>query len=163
MAMPAVPMKKRALEIQDYSEFQISDGVAGNALEEVSQMFPVEEFEADLAGVSDEDLEILKAARETAEEAETEEGGFNEAIEAAGGKDTEEGAALQVGKIKNKVLKLKLGALVLEIEQAKGDDVGDKLEDKLNKLNNNVETDRNSAGQASQGVDFQGSSDPANF
>lgn len=41
MAMPAVPMKKRALEIQDYSEFQISDGVAGNALEEVSQMFPV--------------------------------------------------------------------------------------------------------------------------
>lgn len=68
-----------------------------------------------------------------------------------------------MGKIKNKVLKLKLGALVLEIEQAKGDDVGDKLEDKLNKLNNNVETDRNSAGQASQGVDFQGSSDPANF
>jgi hypothetical protein len=40
------PSRKRAdlLQAQDYSQFQISDGVAGNALEEVSQKFPVRSF-----------------------------------------------------------------------------------------------------------------------
>lgn len=33
--------KKRALEIQNYADFQISDGVAGNALAEVAEKFPV--------------------------------------------------------------------------------------------------------------------------
>ena len=59
----------------------------------------VEEFRADLAAVSESDLENLKAARETAEAAETEEGGFNDAIDAAGGKDTPEGQRLQVGYV----------------------------------------------------------------
>ncbi|KEZ45546.1 hypothetical protein SAPIO_CDS1880 [Scedosporium apiospermum] len=148
------------LTVQDYADFQISDGVAGNALAEVAAKFPVEEFRADLAAVSENDLAILKAARETAEDAETESGGFNDAIDAAGGKNTEEGAALQIGKIKNKVLKLELFSLVLQIEQAQGADNQDKLDEELAKLAKNVATDEDSAGETSQSVNFQGSSQP---
>lgn len=44
-------------------------------------------------------MAILKAAGETAETAETEAGGFNDAIEQAGGKSTPEGESLQVGYV----------------------------------------------------------------
>lgn len=119
------PVQKRAdlLQTQSYADFQVSDGVAGNALAEVAANFPVrdslpspssshplwfpsiyaymdtkvDEFRAAPAAVSESDLEILKAARKTAEAAETQEGGFNDAIDAAGGKDTPEGQRLQVG------------------------------------------------------------------
>lgn len=45
-ASPTTVGQKRAdlLQVQDYSEFQISDGVAGNALAEVAQKFPVRSF-----------------------------------------------------------------------------------------------------------------------
>lgn len=109
--------------------------------------------------MSEEDLEILKAARETAEAAETDAGGFNEAIDAAG-KDTDEGEALQVGKIKNKVLKLQLEVLALQIEQAQGEDNQDKIDEEMTKLNANIANDADNAGATSQSVDFQGTSDP---
>lgn len=115
---------------------------------------------SNLASVSDEDLAIIKAARETAEAAETQAGGFNEAIEAAGGTKTPLGRELQNGKIKNKVLKLQLQVLALEIEAAKGKDMADKLADKLKKLEKNVQLDREAAGQRSRGVNFQGTSQP---
>lgn len=59
--------------------------------------------ENDLANVDPADAAIIKAARTTAEDAEVNAGGFNDAIAAASGADAD---ALQVGKIKNKVLKL---------------------------------------------------------
>ncbi|KAJ2894065.1 uncharacterized protein MKZ38_007960 [Zalerion maritima] len=177
-------IKKRALEVQDYADFQISDGVAGNALDEVAEKFPVSRAcprcgsqhpnlltfrvsppppgqidESDLANVSQDDLDILKAARETAEAAEVDAGGFNDAIDAAG-EDTDEGEALQVGKIKNKVLKLKLEVLALQVEQAQGEDNQDKIDEEQTKLDANVATDEDSAGATSQSVDFQGTSDP---
>lgn len=39
----ASPIRERAdlLQVQAYAQFQISDGVAGNALEEVAAKFPV--------------------------------------------------------------------------------------------------------------------------
>lgn len=39
----AAPSRKRAdlLQVQAYAQFQISDGLAGNALEEVAKKFPV--------------------------------------------------------------------------------------------------------------------------
>ncbi|KAK4251923.1 hypothetical protein VTI28DRAFT_1563 [Corynascus sepedonium] len=151
-------VKRGVLSVQDYSQFQVSDGVAGNALDEVNAKFPIDP--SDYASVSEEDLEILKAARETAEAAETEAGGFNDAIEAAGGKDTPEGQALQNGKIKNKVLKLQLQVMALEIEAAQGKDTADKLAEKLKKLDKNVKEDQAAAGQPSQSVNFQGTSQP---
>ncbi|KAK3310108.1 uncharacterized protein B0T15DRAFT_506814 [Chaetomium strumarium] len=151
-------VKRGILSVQDYSQFQISDGVAGNALAEVQAKFPIDE--SDLASVDDEDLAIIKAARETAEAAETDAGGFNEAIEAAGGKKTTKGKALQVGKIKNKVLKLQLQVLALKIDAAKGKDTAEKLAAEQKKLDKNVATDKASAGQTSQSVNFQGTSQP---
>ena len=40
-AAPVNVKTKRALTVRPYSEFQISDGVAGNALAEVNAQFPV--------------------------------------------------------------------------------------------------------------------------
>ena len=96
----------------------------------------------------------------TAENAETKAGGFNEAIDAAGGKNTAAGKALQNGKIKNKVLKLQLQVLALQIEAAQGKDTAAKLAAQTKKLNKNVQLDEDAAGQASTSVDFQGTSQP---
>lgn len=112
------------------------------------------------AAVDPEDLAILKAARKTAENAETKAGGFNEAIKAAGGKNTTQGRALQIGKIKNKVLKLQLQVTTLIIEGAQGKDTAAKLAEEKAKLEKNVKLDREAAGQRSQSVDFQGTSQP---
>lgn len=40
-ASPVKPKTKRALTVRPYSEFQVSDGAAGNALAEVNAKFPV--------------------------------------------------------------------------------------------------------------------------
>lgn len=64
-------------------------------------------------------------------------------------------------KIKNKVLKLELSVLALEIEIAQGDDGRqDKLAEQQKKLDNNVKTDQDSAGQQSTSVNFEGTSQP---
>lgn len=110
--------------------------------------------ESNLAGVSKSDLAIIKAARKTAEAAET--GAFNKAISAAG-KTSAAGKALQNGKIKNKVLKLKLETLALQIDQAQsGKDNSAKIAQEQKKLDNNIATDKKNAGQASQSVQFAG-------
>ncbi len=114
---------------------------------------------SDLAAVDAEDLAIIKAARETAEAAETDAGGFNEAI-AAAGKSTAAGKALQVGKIKNKVLKLQLEVLALQIEAAQGDDNAAKIAEEQKKLTNNINLDKKAAGQKSTPVDFDGDDAP---
>ncbi|KAJ4421095.1 hypothetical protein N0V85_000318 [Neurospora sp. IMI 360204] len=150
---------KRALSAQSYSQFQVSSGVGGNALAEVQAKFPIDEN--NLASVSVADMAIIKAARQTAENAETKAGGFNEAIKAAGGTTTTAGAALQVGKIKNKVLKLKLFTLAMQIDQAKGGkDNSAKIAEETKKLNKNIELDKAAAGQKSTSVNFQGTSQP---
>ncbi|KAH7143890.1 hypothetical protein EDB81DRAFT_884487 [Dactylonectria macrodidyma] len=157
----ALPSHKRAdlLQVQDYVQFQISDGLAGNSLKEVAAKFPVEEFRANLAGVSANDLAILKAARETAEAAETDAGGFNDAIDQVG-EDSDDGIALQTGKIKNKVLKLELQVLALQIELAQGDGNQAKIDEEQAKLDKNVATDRENEGDQSQSINFSGSSQP---
>lgn len=97
----------------------------------------------------------------TAEAAETDAGGFNDAIDAAGGTSSAAGKPLQVGKIKNKVLKLQLEVLALQIEQAQsGKDNSAKIAEEQTKLNNNIKLDAAAAGQTSQSVDFQGDDAP---
>lgn len=93
----------------------------------------------------------------TAEAAETDTGGFNDAIAAAGGASSAAGVPLQVGKIKNKVLKLQLEVLALQIQQAQsGKDNAAKIAAEQKKLNNNIKLDAAAKGQASQSVDFVG-------
>lgn len=104
------------------------------------------------------DLAIIKAARVTAENAETESGGFNDAISAASGDSAD---ALSAGKIKNKVLKLKLEVLGLQIDQAQsGKDNSAKIAAEQKKLDTNIATDKKSAGQTSQSVSFTGDDSP---
>ncbi|KAK0476621.1 hypothetical protein IW261DRAFT_1489153 [Armillaria novae-zelandiae] len=108
----------------------------------------------DLATVDSQTLDDMQTMREAAESAETED--FNPAIDAASGTAAD---ALQVGKIKNKVLKLTGEVQVLNIKiaqaQASGDDTSD-LEDSLaeeqTKLNTNIATDVKNAGETSQSV-----------
>jgi hypothetical protein len=98
--------------------------------------------------VSADDLKIIQDARETAEDAETGTGGFNDEIAAASGDTT----ALENGKIKNKVLKLQLEVLALQIQAAQGDADQAKIDEETTKLNKNVALDEAAAGQDSVGV-----------
>jgi hypothetical protein len=84
-----------------YADFQISDGKGGTAEQEANAVF-VDPFKGvDLATVSSTDLDNVQTMREAAEAAETDD--FNPQIDAATGAAAD---ALNVGKIKNKVLKL---------------------------------------------------------
>jgi hypothetical protein len=58
------------------------------------------------------------------------------------------------------VLKLQLEVLALKIEAAKGKDNAKKIAAEQKKLDNNIATDKKSAGQTSQSVNFQGTSQP---
>ncbi|TDZ26061.1 hypothetical protein Cob_v001078 [Colletotrichum orbiculare MAFF 240422] len=155
---PVDRRQAKLLSVQDYSQFQVSDGVAGNALAEVAQKFPIDQIKADLKGVSKDDLAILQAARVAAEAAETDAGGFNDAIAKASGADAD---ALKAGKIKNKVLKLQLEVLALQVKQAQGADNQAKIDVEQKKLDNNIKTDTASAGKKSSSVAFKATSDPA--
>ena len=122
-----------------------SAGTAGNAQQEAQAL--IADLPADLSTVSADQLDTLEANRKIAESAETD--GFNPAIAAASGDTT----ALDNGKIKNKVLKLTLEVAGLQIQQAQGDDVADKITQEQTKLNKNISLDQAAAGQASQTVD----------
>ncbi|OCK76537.1 hypothetical protein K432DRAFT_462879 [Lepidopterella palustris CBS 459.81] len=155
-APTAIPNKRAGvLTVQTYDEFQVSDGVAGNALAEVNAKFPIDT--TNLAGVAASDLAIIVSAAQISEDAETGAGGFNDAIAAAGGTGTTAGTALQNGKIKNKVLKLQTDVLRLQIEQAQGNTgLAAELSQQITKLNTNVALDKAAAGQTSQSINFAG-------
>lgn len=82
-------------------------------------------------------------------------GGFNDAIAAAGGTSTAEGAILQMGKTKNKVLKLETDVLRLMIIGAQGGDAS-TLAVQQKKLDTNVALDVKAKGKASKGINFAG-------
>ncbi|KAJ9265214.1 hypothetical protein DTO195F2_1826 [Paecilomyces variotii] len=132
-----------------FAELSISSGTAGNAEAEAKAVFPTP---SDLASVSSDDLDTLKTERETAEDAETD--GFDPAIDDATDDATK--TALQNGKIKNKVLKLTGEVLALKIAQAQGDENADKIAEEQEKLDTNIQLDKEAAGQESQTVDFDG-------
>ncbi|KAH8883261.1 hypothetical protein GQ53DRAFT_699863 [Thozetella sp. PMI_491] len=152
--VPETVLSKRALTFRTYNTFQVSNGVAGNALAEVNAAFPVNLNNP--AAVSASDLAILVAARQTAENAEAT---FNTQVAAASGTAA---TALQIGKIKNKVLKLRLFEMVGLIQQAQGNTGGAAAQ--LSKIQGllatNVGIDKGKAGQKSQSVSFTGDVQP---
>ncbi|PMD61639.1 uncharacterized protein K444DRAFT_662662 [Hyaloscypha bicolor E] len=144
------------LKVQTYDDFNVSGGVAGNALAEVNAAFPVDQ--TNLAGVAASDLAIIAKAAQVSEDAETGTGGFNDAIAAAGGTGTTAGTALQNGKIKNKVLKLQTDVLRIQIEVAQGNTGSQsELATQQAKLATNVALDKAAAGQSSTAITFSGS------
>ncbi|RDX46288.1 hypothetical protein OH76DRAFT_1420332 [Lentinus brumalis] len=140
--------------VQDYADFQISDGTAGDAEAKANAVFVDPLAGLDLATLDDSVADNMETMRQAAEAAETDD--FNPAIDAASGDAAE---ALQNGKIKNKVLKLTGEVQVLKIKlakaQASGDDtsdIEDKIAEEQKKLDTNIATDKAHAGDASQGV-----------
>ncbi|KAM0171711.1 hypothetical protein ACHAPF_007958 [Botrytis cinerea] len=163
----------------DYSSFQVSDGVAGDALAEVNAKFPVRTLSivplvypvfkksqpliypqidtSNFAGVSASDLAIITKAAQISEDAEVGTGGFNDAIDAAGGTSSTAGAPLQIGKIKNKVLKLQTDVLRIQIQTAQGNaGSSSELATQQKKLATNVALDVAQAGKTSKSISFSG-------
>lgn len=128
-----------------YSTVQISDGVAGNAEAEANSVCVAPFDGVDLATIDDESIDNLAILRKAAEDAESD---FNDAID-AGGADED---ALEVGKTKNKVLKLTCLLQVRLIRQAQGQDVTAQIADSRGKLANNIAKDVGQAGAASKGI-----------
>ncbi|KAG9117685.1 hypothetical protein FRC07_007359 [Ceratobasidium sp. 392] len=136
--------------LREYSEIQISTGVAGTALERAKAVFQDPLDGVDLATVSDVDLKNLNTMRGAASKFETTD--FNPAIEAATG---EEADALQRGKIANKVLKNLGSVMVASIKKAKAEAAGEDasefattIEEETKKMNKNAATDKADAGKA---------------
>jgi len=148
---PSNSMSKRAFIEQAYNDFQISDGVGGNAQAQANAVFSDNFAGVDLATVSADDLDAINTMAKAAVDAEDT---FNTAIDAASGADAD---ALNVGKIKNKVLKLSGEVLALQIKQAQGDaSAADDLATEQTKLTKDVGVDVQNAGKPSKSVQFDG-------
>jgi len=139
---------------QDYSQFQISDGVGGDAKEKAAAIFNTPFQGVDLATVTKAERDAVEAMRQAAEAAETDD--FNPQIEAASGAAAD---ALSVGKTKNKVLKLtaEVQRIQIDIAQAKAaskdtSSLEDKLTEEQTKLTKNIGLDQANKGKASKGV-----------
>ncbi|KAB5589762.1 DNA polymerase II [Ceratobasidium theobromae] len=142
--------RQSLMPLRDYADFQISTGVAGDALARAEAVFKTPFDGVNLATVSDEDLDNLNTMRGAASKFETTD--FNPAIKAATG---EEAAALQRGKIANKVLKNLGSAMVASIKQAKAEAAGKDasafattVTEETAKLNKNAATDKGDVGKA---------------
>lgn len=140
--------------LQDYSAFQISDGEGGDAEAQANAVFVTPFAGQDLATVSSTSLSNLQAMREAAESAETDD--FDPQIDTATGTAADE---LQVGKIKNKVLKLtgEVQGINIQIAQAKAagkstSALESSLAAETTKLNTNIKLDQANKGKASKGV-----------
>lgn len=140
--------KRSVLRRQSFNSISIADGTAGNADKEANRVFSAIN-KNNLGQVSRADYEIIKDVNEICNEAEAD--GFNPAIESASGEKAE---ALKRGKTKNKVLKLTATKLALGIERAQGKDVDDKMADATKQLRENIQADRQAAGETSKGVNF---------
>ncbi|CAE6533457.1 unnamed protein product [Rhizoctonia solani] len=145
-----VKRQAQIFALKDYADFQISTGVAGDALARAEAVFKAPLDGIDLGTVSDEDLDNLNTMRGAASKFETTD--FNPAIKAATG---EEAAALQRGKIANKVLKNLGSVMVASIKEAKAKAAGEDaseftatIAEETKKMNKNAATDKADAGKA---------------
>ncbi|KAF1955811.1 hypothetical protein CC80DRAFT_505125 [Byssothecium circinans] len=149
----ALPTTKRqagaaVLATTTYDDISISGGTAGQAEAEALALFSGLDLE-NPENIAAEDQDFLNEVNQVANDAETE--AFNPAIEAATGAEAE---ALEAGKTKNKVLKLMATVLKLEAQQAQGEDVAAKLAEEQTKLDNNIATDVENAGNPSTALAF---------
>ncbi|KAH8881381.1 hypothetical protein GQ53DRAFT_788087 [Thozetella sp. PMI_491] len=145
----AAPTQKRAVfTTQKYNDISISGGVAGNGKAEADAVFAALDLN-DLANADEADVDFLKSVNSIANKAEV--GVFNPAIEAASG---EAAAALQRGKIKNKILKITATMLRLGVEKAQGEDVDAEIAAEQKKLDNNISQDTAAKGKASTFLAF---------
>ncbi|KAH9468118.1 hypothetical protein MJO28_006569 [Puccinia striiformis f. sp. tritici] len=123
---------------KEYAEFQISDGVAGHALEAAQKVF-VEPFKGDLSQITQNDLNNLVTMSLAAIENEK---GFNKVKSKSG--------PLAAGKTANKVLKLVGEIQVIELHNKLGlqqVDTEARIKEHQTKLTKNTKLDRQNAGK----------------
>lgn len=149
-ALPTLKVRQSGPVLADttYDAISISGGQAGDAEAEALAVFSALDT-SNPANIDAADIAFLGAVNDVANDAEKE--AFNPAIEAATGAEAD---ALAAGKTKNKVLKLMATKIQLEAKQAQGEDVSAKLADELTKLNNNIATDKENAGNPSTALPF---------
>ncbi|KAJ1334067.1 hypothetical protein MN608_04069 [Microdochium nivale] len=140
--------RRQQFQQQTYDEISISGGTAGNAQAEAEAVFAG----LNVATASEADKDFLNSVNKICNQAE--KGAFNTAIAAASGEAAD---ALQRGKIKNKVLKLKATLLLLSIKQAEGENVAADIAAETKKFNNNIQQDEAEAGKASTFLPFNAS------
>lgn len=140
----AVPLVERATP-RTFAQLTISSGTAGDAKAEANAKFPTP---ANLSAVSAADLQTLQAEKKVVESAEAK--GFDPAIKAATNNATKK--ALKNGKNKNKVLKITVEVLELEIQKAKGKNTTAKIVKQKKKLDKAIKSDKAAAGQQSETV-----------
>lgn len=146
--------RRQQFQQKTYDQISISGGVAGNAEAEANAVFSALNV-ANLAAATEADKQFLNSVNQICNDAETK--AFNPAISAAGGTSSTAGKALQIGKIKNKVLKLKATLLLLGVKQAQGEDVAADIAAETKKFNNNIQQDKAQAGKASTKLAFSAS------
>ena len=149
-ALPTLKVRQSGPVLADttYDAISISGGQAGNAEAEALAVFSALDLN-NPGNIDAADIDFLGQVNDVANDAETD--AFNPAIEAATGAEAD---ALAAGKIKNKVLKLMATKIELEAKQAQGEDVAAKLDEELTKLNNNIATDQENAGNPSTALPF---------
>lgn len=149
-ALPTLKVRQSGPVLADttYDAISISGGQAGNAEAEALAVFSALDLD-NPGNIDAADIDFLGQVNDVANDAETD--AFNPAIEAATGAEAD---ALDAGKTKNKVLKLMATKIELEAKQAQGEDVAAKLEEELTKLNNNIATDAENAGNPSTALPF---------
>ena len=121
-----------------------SSGTAGDAEAEANAKNPTP---ANLSAVSTADLQTLQAEKKVVDAADKD---FDPAIKAANNNSTKK--ALKNGKNKNKVLKITVEVLELEIQKAKGKNTTAKIDKQKKKLDKAVKLDKAAAGQQSETV-----------
>ncbi|KNF02100.1 hypothetical protein PSTG_04598 [Puccinia striiformis f. sp. tritici PST-78] len=147
---------KRGLTLQDYPNFQISNGVAGRCAQKAASVFlkPYELNQEKLiqtnplkVQITKADLDTCKTMNRAAVDAEDK---FVFAINNVGSKSSV-GRELENGKICNKVLKLTAAVLCLQMElklkPSSDSSRTIKLDDEIKKLQKNIQLDQAAKGQ----------------
>jgi len=155
-ASPVIFGRPESFKLLQYSDFQISDGVGGDADVRAEEIFGYAFSGADLDRVSYDIYDALHTMKEAVEDAEVE--AFAPLI-AQDGVHTAERQALIVGRTKNKVLWYTASVQATRIKIAKDSAQGvdteeseDLLEELLEQLSQVSSQDKENVGQPSLGV-----------
>ncbi|POW13455.1 hypothetical protein PSHT_07719, partial [Puccinia striiformis] len=143
---------KRGLTLQDYPNFQISNGVAGRCAQKAASVFlkPYELNQEKLIQTNPLKVQITKADLDTCKTmnraaVDAEDKFVSQSIKSSVGRE------LENGKICNKVLKLTAAVLCLQMElklkPSSDSSRTIKLNDEIKKLQENIQLDQAAKGQ----------------
>lgn len=149
LAAPTRRQFDETLETRPYNQWQIADGQAGIALQESEQRFPI--TDRDPASITDDELLALQRAAGLAAASETGQGGSDERIASAQA-NNQDTTALENGRTKMRVLQHQLEILVLQVENSRGENNQDQIDEEFDLIRTEIANDEANRGQGSQGI-----------